>query len=580
MEEYNFKVGELNNRGTDVFNLDELKIQPKNLFDYLYEQLESSDENLLKIIEFFKENDIVELSIEAFNEKCNIFHIEFVLDKVGIVKEFEISIFLSLIKIMHDNNPEYYPWFTNTLFTRIANNFPDIALELINELKSLKYKFISEALSILINENPNLDVNKKYDFSIEYISSNIEPLYIAGYIILEKCVKNPLFSKKSEAIDLLHQLMKTKTDNELLQVVHTVCNLSLTEYSFQNDIISIKKNDNPQINYVISQFLFHNSKKIIHSDFLKKLFFSFASIPCEFKGIIDNLDFVLMHLVKIDFNFFYEFISKWILESDYQQKNISFCDIWKSFFSNLSFDTQVIYIYTSFLLKNEIAFNRVASEIIYNKGLLSKKTFSLDKTILENCNDEDIIFLCRKILGYIFDINIICDFFDSILQIKINNKMLVNEILNLFISLGNDYGYVVVKYFESKDFTTECELNIVYKDILFRLNNILEQNKRVNDYLELNGTYEEILEINRYQFEEQKKMFKQAEEKSVITKLCKKTPLKYGIGFSYNFEGKNSDISFFKEYSVAINISKQDIYSPVNSQLIRTQYKLCKRGDK
>ena len=40
MEEYNFKVGELNNRGTDVFNLDELKIQPKNLFDYLYEQLE------------------------------------------------------------------------------------------------------------------------------------------------------------------------------------------------------------------------------------------------------------------------------------------------------------------------------------------------------------------------------------------------------------------------------------------------------------------------------------------------------------------------------------------------------------
>lgn len=563
-----------------MIKLDELIKQPKKLFDYLYEQINTSDENLPKITNFFKENDIFELSIKAFNEKCNIFHIEYILDKVGVVKEFEITIFLSLIKIMHDNNAEYFPWFTSTLFSRIANNFPRIALELINELKILDYNFIPEAISILINENQDIIVDKKYNYSLEYINSNIPSLYIAGYSILEKCVNNPSFSKKTEAIDLLHQLMKTKTDNELLHIVHTACNLSLTEYSFQNDLISIKKNDNPQINYVISQFLFRNSKKIIHSDFLKKLFFSFTSITCEFKGIIDNLDFVLMHLVKIDFNFFYEFISKWILESDYQQKNISFCDIWKSFFSNLSFDTQVIYIYTSFLLKNEIAFNRVASEIIYNKGLLSKKTFSLDKTILENCNDEDIIFLCRKILGYIFDINILCDFFDSILQIKINNKMLVNDILNLFISLGNDYGYVVVEYFESKDLTVECEINKIYKNILLSLNNILEQNKKVNDYLELNGTYDELLEIKRHQFDEQKKIAAMSEEKSVITKLCKKIPLKYGIGFSSNNDGKNSDVSYFKEYSVAINISKQDIYSPVNSQLVRTQYKLCKRGDK
>ena len=461
-----------------MIKLDELIKQPKKLFDYLYEQINTSDENLPQITNFFKENDIFELSIKAFNEKCNIFHIEYILDKVGVVKEFEISTFMSFIKAIHISNHKYYPLFTKSLFSGIAQNFPNIVLELINELKILDYNFIPEAISILINENQDIIVDKKYNYSLEYINSNIPSLYIAGYSILEKCVNNPSFSKKTEAIDLLHQLMKTKTDNELLHIVHTACNLSLTEYSFQNDLISIKKNDNPQINYVISHFLFHNSKKIIHSDFLKKLFFSFASIPCEFKGIIDNLDFVLMHLVKIDFNFFYEFISKWILESDYQQKNISFCDIWKSFFSNLSFDTQVIYIYTSFLLKNEIAFNRVASEIIYNKGLLSKKTFSLDKTVLENCNDEDIIFLCRKILGYIFDINILCDFFDSILQIKINNKMLVNKILNLFISLGNDYGYVVVEYFESKDLTVECEINKIYKNILLSLNNILEQNKK------------------------------------------------------------------------------------------------------
>ena len=103
---------------------------------------------------------------------------------------------------------------------------------------------------------------------------------------------------------------------------------------------------------------------------------------------------------------------------------------------------------------------------------------------------------------------------------------------------------------------------------------------KTKDYFELNATYEELFELSRKEFERQNNISKQAEEQSIMSKLCTKIPLKYGIGFSTCYNGKNTSVSLLKEFSTTINMSKQDIYSPVHEQLLRTQYKLCKRGEK
>ena len=67
---------------------------------------------------------------------------------------------------------------------------------------------------------------------------------------------------------------------------------------------------------------------------------------------------------------------------------------------------------------------------------------------------------------------------------RISSYIRLNNISDIKSALM-DYGYVVVEYFESKDLTVECEINKIYKNILLSLNNILEQNKKVNDYLEI-----------------------------------------------------------------------------------------------
>ena len=143
---------------------------------------------------------------------------------------------------------------------------------------------------------------------------------------------NDSFTRKNEAITLLKESLSTKENSELASAVKAACNLSISEKELQNDIFLIRKNNNPSTNKVISSFLFLKSKVILESEFLKKLFLTFTNIPCEFKGIINDLDLILMDLLQTDFDLFFNFITKWITDSDFKNNNISFCEIWSSFF--------------------------------------------------------------------------------------------------------------------------------------------------------------------------------------------------------------------------------------------------------
>ena len=562
-----------------MINLDSLKQKPADLFEFLTDELNKLDTLPLEITSFFEINDIFELAESAIDNNCSILTVQNVINKIGINKEFELDIFLNFLKALHKNNESYFPWFTTDLFSKIAKQYPDKAILLIDSIKELDYQLVPEAIATIVINNDNLSPNQKYDYALLFIKSGMEKQYLAGYAIIEKCVLNGSFSRKNEAITLLKESLSTKENSELASAVKSACNLSISEKELQNDIFLIRKNNNPSTNKVISTFLFLNSKAIIESEFLKKLFLTFTNIPCELKGIISDLDFILMDLVKTDFDLFFNFITKWIDESDFKNNSISFCEIWSSFFSSLDFNKHVVFIYTTFFLKDEIEYHIVAADIIHNKGIMSEYIFNLDEEIIKECDADDIIFLCRKILGHIYDIKKMCDLFNSLLIIKIEGVQITNAIQNLFITLANDYGFVVINYIKSKSTDEDTRINTIYKNILTVSEKNNELYLKKQDYYELNATYEELLELSRKEFERQNKISEQAEEQSIMSKLCTKIPLKYGIGFSSCYNGKNTNVSLLKEFSATINMSKQDIYSPVHEQLLRLHYKLYKRGE-
>ncbi len=285
-----------------MINLDSLKQKPADLFEFLTDELNKLDTVPLEITSFFEINDIFELAESAIDNNCSILTVQNVINKIGINKEFELNIFLNFLKALHKNNESYFPWFTTDLFSKIAKQYPDKAILLIDSIKELDYQLVPEAIATIVINNDNLSPNQKYDYALLFIKSGLEKQYLAGYAIIEKCVLNDSFTRKNEAITLLKESLSIKENSELASAVKAACNLSISEKELQNDIFLIRKNNNPSTNKVISTFLFLNSKAIIESEFLKKLFLTFTNIPCEYKGIISDLDFILMDLLKTDLN--------------------------------------------------------------------------------------------------------------------------------------------------------------------------------------------------------------------------------------------------------------------------------------
>lgn len=287
-----------------------------------------------------------------------------------------------------------------------------------------------------------------------------------------------------------------------------------------------------------------------------------------------------MDLLKTDFELFFDFITKWIDESDFKNNSISFCEIWSSFLSSLDFNKQVAFIYTTYFLKDKIEYHRVAADIIHNKGIMSEYIFNLDEEIIIKCDIDDIIFLCRKILGHIYDIKIMCDLFDSLLRIKIQDKRIVKIVTDIIITLSDDYGFPVLEYVKKQINSEIPDMAEIYKSILPSVEAYSEKKNKLS-YPELLANYEQKVTISRKKVEEYKEIAKKTESKSVFLKLVKHVKILYGKGFCFTTDNApESKTSTFSKIEHSFYCSKRDFFCPVDSEMERFFFRIAKRGEK
>ena len=384
------------------------------------------------------------------------------------------------------------------------------------------------------------------------------------------------------SIDLFHIVINSKKEKELHAVVRPLCNLALRETSFQDDVFIIREKNNSYINNYISIFLFQNSKLIVSSEYLCKLLLSFSSIQCEYKDIIRKIDFVLMELTKTNFNLCTEFITKWIEDSDYQKSNIPFFEIWHSLCSSLDFEKQGFIIYTRFLLKDNAVYHKAASEIIHGLEMHQHHTFCFDKDVIEKSDKDDIIFLSRKLLGYIYDIKTLCELFDSILQIKLNDETITNIIINVIFRLASEYKYPVLKYFKERQLSVEDDcIKRVYNETIPNLEKICEIKNKEKQFPEFVATYEQRAAVTKKRNEDNEELIKNTNSKSVVMSIFKPVTILYGQGFCYNVDDKSeSKSSNFARFEESFYLSKKDIFCPVHSEMERFFFRIAKRGEK
>ena len=310
----------------------------------------------------------------------------------------------------------------------------------------------------------------------------------------------------------------------------------------------------------------------------------FSNTKCEYKGIINNLDFILWKIIreKKDYTLTEEFFTKWVLASDYGNTDYKLEDLFKSllpeFINNEKFLSELI---TKYFNHENSKLHLAASELVRYCNLYKKHQLKLKSDILNQLSFNNLEYICRKILGYLYEPITLCSLIFSIYESNPENKDIQNLIFSIFIDiLGKDYSETVLKFLEEK--LTEYNQ---FENIKNFINSIIETIKKQQEQLNSLTKLKEFLMPRKFAYqislEENKKInrfMEQAQKNSIISLIATKIPLKYGRGwFGYGNE-KYSTPSKLTSIIHAVELPRSEMTHPVSAALRRFRFRLSKRG--
>ena len=571
----------------------EYKNNPSLLFEKLLEILREENSNKKTtqiIVQLNKEYgiDFCELGLKALENGSNCFDLLHVLkDALPYLKLDVFTTIAFLQKIYKCMEGDLASGIQYTPIKKLVNTQPDFARKLLKELLKLKDVFIIGYISAIFEEFSKDNLAEIHNELVSMIEINSESEYVLQAIIIslgnldyQSNVNNLLIKKALEVFD---KLLKKNNANIKATVVHALGALSKFTDDVFDRLFELACIEQPQIKFQVSRVLFLYFDEISRSQWFTKILMQLSNTKCEYKGIIDNLNFILWKIIreKKDYTLTEEFFTKWILENDYGNTDYKLEDLFNSllpeFIKNQDFLSELI---TKYFNHESGKLHLAASEIINYCNFHKKRQLKLNSDILNQLSFDDLEYICRKILGHIYESTTLCSLIFSVYESNPENNSVQNFIFSIFIDvLGRDYPETVLRFLEEK--LTEYNQ---FENIKNFINTIIETIKKQQEQLNSLTRLKEFLMPRKFAYqislEENKKMniiMEQAQKNSIVSLIATQIPLKYGMGWFGYVNEKYSTPSKLTSFSRAVELPHSEMTHPVSAALRRFEFRLTKR---
>jgi hypothetical protein len=529
--------------------------------------------------------DICDCALQAIEKGYNIFNICDVFEK--IIHRLNISIlslfeyFKRLFAVMQGNAIAYKQYIQ---IINITKEQPAFASQFLQHLIDSGDVFIPQYIVEIINNLPDLSLIDRHKKFKVFISHKSEAVVLSGVIGLGSLPYNIATDKIliDETIRVLDQACRN-TPNQINQyIVDTLGRLYSLGINTLPQLLILSKKDDQYILFAISKFLNREYKKIDDATIFYALLTSLSKVSADCRGTIENIDFILYSLL-IDASqkdVFLGFIITWSQNENFQyclDKMDTFlqCTLSQYNCNRALFHTLITRLFND----NCSNSHQMAAKIILDLTTSGFDDIEMDTDIIVSMNLEDVIFVSRKILAYIFHENTLCVLFFSFLKTFIKNDFIRPVIIDIFINhIGYNYPNTTLNYFKRMTKNDSED-----KDILKHITTIittLEDKEKCYKY------FNEFIPMKKNYFlfalEEKKAMQKNIKKSSehLFINSIPKVNIKYGKKFSSYYNGKYSEPSGYADLSCSFEIPKSEIFSPVSEAIQRYGFKVAKRGEK
>jgi len=563
----------------ELHNIWREEIREKNKFSCQYIQ-ELNDKHCI---------DICLLAVQAVDNGFNCWDVLFILQdaipKINNNIDSVIQLFERFYKSMQGDlasGQQYLP------VEQLTKEQPIFARQLLDKLLADPAAFSAGYISTIfcsLSGQDKTNIHNEllaltHNESVYIVQAAINALGRLDY----KIPKDQKIFEKS--LQVLYELSKKNVQDIDIAIVQAYGNLAEISEQAQKGLVAYAKQGNPHVHYQISEELFKNCKQFNQEQWFKDCMMELTRTSCLHKGTINYLDRILYGLIQEaqDWNYVENFLTEWVIKSDINKNSNEEADsLFASTFSLLLKNKEKVgNLITNLLNNDDYRAHNLITNLAHALSIHEIIGVELDKKVLNSLNFDDILFISRKILGYIFWPDLTCSLIYSILEKEGIDDKVRALVINIFTDLiGRDYPEKTINFLNeriknSNQKETKCKTcKIIIKNIE-EYQNLLKELPRLKELIPPSKQCYKIA------LEESKKMaetMERAQKKSIFQQVVTKIPLKYGRAwFSYR-QGKYDKPNPLSSFSRSVKIPRSESIESISAAIRRADFQLAKRGN-
>ena len=361
--------------------------------------------------------------------------------------------------------------------------------------------------------------------------------------------------------------------------------LHLNEPVFAGLLEQAAGTHNMEALYALAGFVFVERKDYTDRPWFWPLFMHLAHAQAPHKGTLDNVDHVLYGWLKDAARVpkVIEFLNAWIEnQSSQAPQEPGFVKVFDNTVHRLAeVPAALSVLITGWLLNPDARYPMVANSVVSKLRVARVANFALDAATLDRLSAEELVFLVRRILGYLFGHDIVLPLVFSLL----NARDAKDRTYGLFVGvvrdrLGYDYPEETLAFLKQKE---QAASDPAAKELCSVLVREIEARHAAERALPvLKEFYPSPEKVRRFSKERHRQMaeaMERANQESVLRQLVTEIPLKAGRRTFSKFNSKYSDVSRLKGISHYIPIPRTEIADPMGSARERYLFRRAKKGD-
>ncbi|MBK9038030.1 MAG: hypothetical protein IPL83_02525 [Bdellovibrionales bacterium] len=303
------------------------------------------------------------------------------------------------------------------------------------------------------------------------------------------------------------------------------------------------------------------------------------------KGISDSLDNIIYFLItKGEADAVRDILNTWVASHSFEEHvSCNFPEIFdSSAFEMLKNRDLMQRLITDWFNADDSRFHHVLQEVISYMGVHGTKTIALEPAAVSSWTDDDVLYVVRKVLGFVHDFDISISLILSILDREILSGKTAGVIRSVLVEhIGDNYLVRTIDRLNS-EIQNAVAGSTKFKtlsDALQRLQEKLSAKSALSRRDELMPNAAHEAELNRAFHKSMNASMKEARKKSVLGNLFSQITVRDALStFSYT-HGEFRPPSKMGSFSHGIELPKKDVLDEVGASFERAGFRLAKRGE-